>query len=160
MEMASVFVSECCDRVTRDVHIVLDDYHEAAETSGLNLAIDYMLANLPRSVHIAVLSRYDPGFSLSKVKLADGVAHVGVELLRFDAAQAAAVVESLTGRRPKRGHIARLVASYRGLARKHRAGGAHYASTGSWHTRDGPGRPTSQAGHLLVLGRAGVSRRG
>ena len=108
-ELAGVFVNECCDRVTQDLHIVLDDYHEAAEAPGLNVVIDCLLTNLPETVHLAVLSRYDPAFSLSKVKLADQVGHVGVDLLRLNAAQATAVVKSLTGRRFSLRHVDRLV---------------------------------------------------
>ena len=108
-EMATAFVNECCDRVTEDIHVVLDDYHEAAEAPGLNMIIDYLLANLPRRVHLVVLSRYSPAFSISMVTLADEIGHVGVDLLRFDVAQASAVVQSLTGRRSVRKHIECLV---------------------------------------------------
>ena len=42
--------------------MVLDDYHEAAESADLNRALDCLLANRPANLRFIVLSRYDPAF--------------------------------------------------------------------------------------------------
>jgi len=108
--MQAMFVTECDRRVDRDVHIILDDYHEAAESAELNRTLDYLLASLPVSLRFIVLTRYDPAFSVNKMRLAGDVAAIGAEALRFDAEQAVAVLAARTGRRPRREHIERLVA--------------------------------------------------
>ncbi len=108
--LQAMFVTECERRVDRDVHIVLDDYHEAAESVELNRTLDYLLADLPGSLRFIVLTRYDPAFSVHRMRVAGDVAAVGAEALRFDAEQAAAVLAARSGRRPRRELVERLVA--------------------------------------------------
>lgn len=108
--MQAMFVKECERRIDRDVHIVLDDYHEAAESTELNRTLDYLLADLPASLRFIVLTRYDPAFSVNKMRLAGDVAAISAETLRFDAEQAVAVLAARTGHQPRREHIERLVA--------------------------------------------------
>ena len=108
--MQAMFVKECEQRIDRDIHIILDDYHEAAESTELNRALDYLLADLPASLRFIVLTRYDPAFSVHKMRLAGDVAAISADTLRFDADQAAAVLAARVGRRPRREHVERLVA--------------------------------------------------
>jgi len=108
--MRALFVTECERRVDRDVYIVLDDYHEAAESAELNRTLDYLLADLPANLRFIVLTRYDPAFSVNRMRLAGDVAAMGAEALRFDADQAVAVLAARSGRRPRREHVERLVA--------------------------------------------------
>ena len=108
--MQALFVTECERRVDRDVHFVLDDYHEAAESAELNRALDYLLANLPAGLRFIVLTRYDPAFSVNKMRLAGDVAAIGAKTLRFDTEQAMAVLAARTGHQPRREHIEHLVA--------------------------------------------------
>ena len=108
--MQALFVTECERRVERDIHLVLDDYHEAAESSELNRTLDYLLANLPASLRFIVLTRYDPAFSVNKMRLAGDVAAISAETLRFDTEQAMAVLAARTGHQPRHEHIERLVA--------------------------------------------------
>ena len=109
-QVQALFVAECELRVDRDVHCVLDDYHEAAESAELNRALDYLFANLPAGLRFIVLTRYEPAFSVNKMRLAGDVAAIGAETLRFDAEQAMAVLATRTGHQPRREHIERLVA--------------------------------------------------
>ena len=108
--MQALFVTECERRIDRDVHIVLDDYHEAAESTELNRTLDYLLADLPAALRFIVLTRYDPAFSVNKMRLAGDVVAVSTEALRFDVEQAVAVLAARTGHQPRREHIERLVA--------------------------------------------------
>jgi ATP/maltotriose-dependent transcriptional regulator MalT len=108
--MQAMFVTECDRRIDRDVHIVLDDYHEAAESTELNRTLDYLLADLPASLRFIVLTRYDPAFSVNKMRLAGEVSAIGAETLRFDVEQAVAVLAARIGHQPRREHIERLVA--------------------------------------------------
>ena len=108
--MQALFVTECERKVERDIHFVLDDYHEAAESTELNRALDYLLANLPASLRFIVLTRYDPAFSVNRMRLAGDVAAISAEALRFDTAQAMEVLAARTGHQPRRTHIEQLVA--------------------------------------------------
>ncbi len=68
------------------------------------------MADLPANLRLIVLTRYDPAFSVSKMRLAGEVAPLSAETLRFDAEQAVAVLDARTGHQPRREHIERLVA--------------------------------------------------
>lgn len=108
-QLAALFVAEYGERVAADTHIVIDDYHEAADSPDLNRALDYLLTNAPENLRFIVLSRYDPVFSTGKMRLADQVSTLGVELLRFDAQQAGFVLETRSGRRFAPEHVERLI---------------------------------------------------
>ena len=95
-EMVALYVTECSERLTEELHVVLDDYHEAADSYLLNWTLDYLLGSLPSRFRFIVLSRYEPAFSIAKLKLAGEVRFLGVDLLRFDSAQAAGVMASRT----------------------------------------------------------------
>ncbi len=108
-QMTVMFVTECTDKVDQVLHIVLDDYQEAADSSALNWTLDYLLDNLPSCFRFVVLSRYDAAFSVSKLKLAGEVCLLGVDLLRFDPRQTAAVLGLRTSRTPPPAAVDRLV---------------------------------------------------
>ena len=108
-EMVAMFVAECADKIAGAVHIVLDDYQEAADSAELNWTLDYLLENLPPDFRFIVLSRYDPSFSIAKLKLADQFQALGVDTLRFDAEQTEAMMSSRAEHVPSPGAIERLV---------------------------------------------------
>lgn len=108
-QLASIFVVECAERVNTDMQVVIDDYHEAADSPDLNRALDCLLANSPEHLRFIVLSRYDPAFSTGKMRVAGEVSVLGVELLRFDAEQAGLVLEARAGRRFDQEHVERLI---------------------------------------------------
>lgn len=108
-EALALFAEECGARIKDNLTVVLDDYHEAADSPGLNRTLDYFLGNLTRKLHLVVLTRYDPAFSVQKLRIEDQVVLIGVEALRFDADQAADVLARRFGRRPRVEHVRRLV---------------------------------------------------
>jgi LuxR family maltose regulon positive regulatory protein len=91
-QMAAEFVAEATSMVTDDQLLVLDDYHEAADSRGLNVVLDYLIANLPSSWRFVVLSRYEPAFEVGKLRLDGQLAMVGVDDLRFGPDEVAEVV--------------------------------------------------------------------
>jgi LuxR family maltose regulon positive regulatory protein len=113
-QLQAMFVRECEAHVGDPMTLVLDDYHEAAESPGLNSCLDYLLANLPATVRFVVLTRYDPAFSLSRLRLEDEVAVLDTDLLRFDEAMAAEVLAARFGGPPPPHHVRRLVDSTEG----------------------------------------------
>ena len=112
--LQAMFVRECEEHLRNDVHIVLDDYHEAAESAATSSALDYLLANLPRAVRFVVISRYDPAIHVSKMRLDDEVADLGAGVLRFDAVQAIEVLTVRTGTEPAADLVERLVEAAEG----------------------------------------------
>jgi len=96
-ELLALFVTELNDEISGTLHIVLDDYHEASDSTELNKALDYVLANLPQHVHLVLLTRYEPSFSTAKLRLEDQMAELRYEELRFDTEQLSRVLESRTG---------------------------------------------------------------
>jgi LuxR family maltose regulon positive regulatory protein len=68
-ELLALFVHELEDEVKLTLHLVLDDYHEASASLGLNKALDFVLANLPAHVHLVLLTRFEPSFSARETAL-------------------------------------------------------------------------------------------
>ena len=108
--MQAMFVGECDASLKGEVHFVLDDYHEVAASTELNRVLDYLLVSLPSNVRFVMLTRYDPAFSVSKMRLAGDVKLIDAQSLRFDTDQSIAVLAARTGRSPRREHMERLVA--------------------------------------------------
>ncbi len=107
--LAALFVSECEASLPSRHHLVLDDYHEAADSRDLDRMLSYLLANAPTDLHLVVLTRYEPGFPVEKMHLEGELARIDSQLLRFDADQVATVIEQRSGQRHDRAHIARLL---------------------------------------------------
>ncbi len=88
-EMAALFVSELRDEIAGEIHIVIDDYHQAIASDELNRTLDYLLANLPDNAHVVLLTRFQPAVSTARLKLDDQIGEVTFEDLRLDAGQVA-----------------------------------------------------------------------
>lgn len=95
-QMTAEFVAETTERVTDDLVLVLDDYHEASPSRDLNTALDYLVANLPPTVRFAILSRYEPAFEVGRLRLEGELVVVGVEDLRFGPDEVREVVRRRT----------------------------------------------------------------
>ncbi len=108
--LAARFCSECDRLVTEDRHLVLDDYHEAMEAPAMNDVLGYLLENCPPTIHVVVLTRYEPVFRLEKLRLDGEVVRLPRDLLLFDAGQVAEVVSNRSGRDHDAGHVQKLLA--------------------------------------------------
>ncbi len=109
-EMTALLVSELRDEVDGDLHVVIDDYHQAIASGELNRALDYVLANLPANVHVILLSRFQPAVATARLKLDDKVSEVTFEDLRLDARQVIELFAERALTRPTDDQAARLVA--------------------------------------------------
>jgi len=96
-EMVAEFVAEMTTTVADDLLLVLDDYHEAADSRSLNATLDYLITNLPATMRFVVLSRYEPAFEVGRLRLDGQLAFVGVDELRFGADEVLEVVAQRTG---------------------------------------------------------------
>jgi len=96
-QMTAEFVAEATEKVDSDIHILLDDYHEAADSHSLNTTLNYLVANLPDTMRFVILSRYEPAFEVGRLRLANQVGVIGVDHLRFGPDEVAEVVAGRTG---------------------------------------------------------------
>lgn len=107
--LAARFCSECDRLVTDDLHLVLDDYHEAMDAAAMNDVLGYLLENCPATIRFVVLTRYEPAFRLEKLRLEGEVAPIPRDLLLFDAGQVADVLHERSGEDHDPAHIQRLL---------------------------------------------------
>ena len=108
VELTHMLVDECSLFATHDLLTIIDDYHEASDSPELNQILGDLLVGAPDTMKFVVLSRYDPAFPTGKLRVANEVATIGVDQLRFSADQASAVLELHTGRRHPTDHVERL----------------------------------------------------
>ncbi len=106
---AARFCSECDRRLVTELHLVLDDYHEAMDSAGMNNVLGYVLENCPATLHFVVLTRYEPAFRLEKLHLSGEVARLQRDLLVFDAGQVAEVLARRSGRSYDPTHVQRVL---------------------------------------------------
>ena len=107
--LAARFCSECDQRLAADLHLVLDDYHEAMDSAAMNNVLGYLLENCPQALHFVVLTRYEPVFRLEKLHLAGEVARLHRDSLVFDAGQVAEVLARRSGRTFDPAHVQRVL---------------------------------------------------
>ncbi len=64
----TIFLSELEEHISRDMIIIIDDYHFIQETIEINDSLEFIIENLPQNFHIVIISRADPGLHLSKFR--------------------------------------------------------------------------------------------
>ncbi|MBN2204784.1 MAG: hypothetical protein JW767_07165, partial [Thermoleophilia bacterium] len=100
-DMAASFVVAAQEDAPTELHLVIDDYHEATGSDEFNRVLDYLIDNLPESWRLIVLGRYEPGFETARLRVAGQLGFVGADDLRLDATQ---VHELLLRHVPEAGH--------------------------------------------------------
>ena len=78
------------------VVLVLDDYHTIKERS-CHEQIGFLLAHLPPSAQIVLITRADPPLPLARLRAAGEMVEIRARELRFDPGEAAALVHTVTG---------------------------------------------------------------
>jgi LuxR family transcriptional regulator, maltose regulon positive regulatory protein len=107
--LAARFCAECDRQLTDDIHLVLDDYHEAMDSAPMDSVLSYLLENCPGTLHFVVLTRYEPTLRLSKLHLAGEVCRLSRELLLFDMTQVTEVLTDRSGKRLDPGDAQRVL---------------------------------------------------
>ena len=93
--LAARFIGELERLHVRDLHLILDDYHEVAGRDDVNALLDLLLLDLPPGVHVVFASRSKPAFSTGKLRAAGELRTLGPADLRFTRRQAEAVLGAL-----------------------------------------------------------------
>ena len=79
-----------------DTALVLDDYH-LIEAHAVHDALDFLVENLPRQVHVVVAGRRDPPLPLARLRAGDQLVEIRAEDLRFTVEEAALFLNEAMG---------------------------------------------------------------
>ncbi|MDQ1725658.1 MAG: hypothetical protein QOG52_2686, partial [Frankiaceae bacterium] len=82
--------------ITRDVMLVLDDYH-VIDSLAVHEAMTYLLELLPTRVHVVIASRADPALPLARLRARGELVELRAADLRFTAAEAAEYLNGAMG---------------------------------------------------------------
>src|SRR3954470_4313236 len=80
-QLVEAVVSEVAEQA-EPVVLIIDDLHELRSTEALN-QLEHLLANLPSSAHTVLSSRRDPPIRLHQLRLANEIAEIRADDLRF-----------------------------------------------------------------------------
>ncbi|MFB9275753.1 LuxR C-terminal-related transcriptional regulator [Cohnella cellulosilytica] len=76
--------------------LILDDYH-VIENELIDRAMIFLLERLPSRMHLVIVARKDPGFSLAKLRARDQLTELRAADLRFTAAEAGGFLHRTMG---------------------------------------------------------------
>lgn len=82
--------------VSPNVLLVLDDYH-LLTTPAVHQAIHYLIEHSPPNLQLVIISRSDPPFSLSKLRVRGQLTEIRARDLRFSTAEAALFLRESMG---------------------------------------------------------------
>jgi LuxR family transcriptional regulator, maltose regulon positive regulatory protein len=97
------------------VVLVLDDFH-AVNDASIVADVGYLVRNLPPQLRVVLSSREDPDLPLHRLRLRGELAEIREHDLRFETAEAAQFVESVTGRELEAADLELLVERTEGWA--------------------------------------------
>lgn len=80
----------------RDIALILDDYH-VIQNKVIHVAVGHLLDYAPINLHMVILSRTDPPFQLSRLRVSGQLAEVRMEHLRFSTEEAAEFLHRTAG---------------------------------------------------------------
>src|SRR3954469_1911822 len=80
--------------IPRPIVLVLDDYH-VLHDEVIHASVAFLLRHLPRTVHVAIASRFDPPLALSRLRAAGEVVEVRAGDLQFSHDEADALLNDM-----------------------------------------------------------------
>ena len=80
--------------ISQDFAVILDDYH-TVDGSEVNEIIQSVLEHCPAQMHLGIVTRAMPSFSLARLRALDQVAEINTEDLRFNQAEIRAFLEQM-----------------------------------------------------------------
>jgi LuxR family maltose regulon positive regulatory protein len=81
-EQAVSYFLNAIERISRPCILVLDDYH-IIDNPLIHESLSFFLEHLPHPIHLVIVSRNTPPFSLSRYRIRGELLEIGVENLRF-----------------------------------------------------------------------------
>lgn len=95
--------------------LVLEDYH-VIESEIINMAVSFLLNNMPPQMHLIITSRTDPALHLHRLLTQDQILRLGTADLGFNQAEAAAFMKLTVGTELKTEDLAQLTLRTEGWA--------------------------------------------
>lgn len=83
-------------RMSQPIVLIWDDIH-VIENPAIQQGISYFLNRLPPQVHLYMAGRTKPALQLARLKVQEGLNHIDVDELRFDAAETADFFSTCAG---------------------------------------------------------------
>jgi LuxR family maltose regulon positive regulatory protein len=82
-----LFLRELEAAITSNLIIVLDDYHSIAFSEEIRECLHFLFDNMPAKLHMVLISRRDPGLSLSRLRATQDVLDIREDDLAFTTAE-------------------------------------------------------------------------
>lgn len=101
--------------ISRPLILVLDDHH-VISTPAINRAVAFMVERLPPLMHLVVIGRADPSFSLSRLRVRRQLTEIRAQDLRFNLEEAAEFLNLSMGLRLSADEVALLESRTEGWA--------------------------------------------
>lgn len=79
-----------------DFYLILDDYH-LVESSEIDAGLGFLLDYMPSHMHLIIITREDPQFPLSRLRVRDQMTEIRVKDLRFTLDEAAEFLKQAMG---------------------------------------------------------------
>ncbi len=95
--LVGLFAEELAERVADRFTLVLDDFHAVQHAEAVSAAVEALIAYLPETVQLIVISRNHPPFKLPQLSVRQQLIELGIPQLRFSPAEIAALFDALTG---------------------------------------------------------------
>jgi LuxR family maltose regulon positive regulatory protein len=93
--LAATLVNELSD-IPQPFALVLDDYH-CLHTASIHQVVGQLLRHAPASLHLVISSRFDPPLPLSRLASRGELVEIRAADLRFQPAEAQALLEQVAG---------------------------------------------------------------
>lgn len=93
--LATSMVSDLSMITSRTI-LILDDYHEINNRS-IHELVHNLLANLPQSIIVTLLTREDPPFPLARLRTQDRLVEIRARQLRFSSDETKVFIEKISG---------------------------------------------------------------
>ena len=94
-ELAGLFCNEI-DALAEPIALVLDDYHRIS-SSSIDDFLDALLRHPPKHLHLIIVTRRDPGLSISALRARGVLCEVRMQQLKFRADETSAFIHAIPG---------------------------------------------------------------
>lgn len=95
--LMGLFAEELAERAGDRFLLVLDDFHAVQHAEPVVAAVEALIAYLPESVQLVLISRNHPPLKLPQLRVRQQLVELGISQLRFSLAEIATLFQALTG---------------------------------------------------------------
>jgi len=106
--LVGTFINEFVEKIRREFHIVLDDYHHLQQNKEIGKALDYLLRHLPVNLHLIISSRSTPPLDLAYHSAKQELFRLENKHLQFSLKELQSLMEEVYGLNIPNTEIARI----------------------------------------------------